>query len=148
MTDYRTLEVGQPAPALLSKTLDGKPLELADYHGKYVLLDFWATWCAPCLAETPHLKDVYDAFGKDDRFAMVGLSLDESTKAPEQYAAKNGLRWAQAFLGRGGTSTATTDFGVQGIPSIWLIGPDGKVLAKDLRGESIKAAVAAALGRK
>jgi thiol-disulfide isomerase/thioredoxin len=148
LTNYRTVEVGQLAPSLVGVTLDGKPLVLADYRGKYVLLDFWATWCGPCLEEMPLLKDLHDAFGKDGRFTMIGLSLDESTEAPKAYVAKNGLAWTQAFLGRGGTSPATADFGVEGIPSIWLIGPDGRVVAKDLRGESIKAVVAAVLGRK
>jgi beta-lactamase regulating signal transducer with metallopeptidase domain/thiol-disulfide isomerase/thioredoxin len=143
--DHRGPEVGDAVPALLARTLDDTRLSLADYRGKYVLLDFWATWCAPCRAETPHLKAVFEAFGKDEHFVMLGLSVDNSVKPLEQYVVENGLGWTQAFLGRGPSEHATVDFGVHGIPSIWLIGPDGKVVAKGLRGDAIKKAVAGAL---
>jgi thiol-disulfide isomerase/thioredoxin len=142
------LQVGDAAPSFEVKTVDGKPLKLDDYRGKYVLLDFWATWCGPCRGETPSLKAVHQAFGKDDRFAMVGLSLDAKPDEPKTYAAENDLSWTQGFLGEWTTTNLPDRYGVRGIPSIWLIGPDGKVVAKDLRGDGIKAAVAEALGRK
>ena len=139
------LHVGDAAPAFSIKTIDGKPLTLADYRGKYVLLAFWATWCGPCLGETPHLKAVQDAFGKNDRFAMIGLSLDAKPEEPRKYAADNTLHWPQGFLGEWSHSDLPRLYGVYGIPSIWLIGPDGKVVARHLRGEQIKEAVARAL---
>jgi peroxiredoxin len=142
------LQVGDPAPAFAARTVDGKPLALADYKGKYVLLDFWATWCGPCRGETPNLKTVYDTFGKDERFAMLGLSLDAKTDEPKAYAKEHGLGWSQGFLGDWSSTDVPERYGVRGIPSIWLIGPDGKVVAKDLRGDKIKAAVAEALARK
>jgi beta-lactamase regulating signal transducer with metallopeptidase domain/thiol-disulfide isomerase/thioredoxin len=145
--DHRGPEVGQEVPALLARTLDDKPVSLSDHRGKYVLLDFWATWCAPCRAETPHLKAVFKAFGKDEHFVMLGLSVDASVEPLKQYVAENGLGWTQAFLGRGPSEHGTVDFGVHGIPSIWLIGTDGKVVAKGLRGDAIKAAVADALAK-
>ncbi len=142
---YKSLDIGQPAPEFATQTLDGKPLRLADYRGRYVLLDFWATWCIPCLEEEPSLKSAYDAFGKDPRFALVSLSLDEKIEAPKAYLARRQLGWTHGFLGAASKSNVPADFGVRGIPSIWLIGPDGRVLAKDLRGEAIKTAVAKAL---
>jgi len=139
------LKVGDVAPPFAVKTVDGKDVSLADFKGKVVLVDFWATWCGPCVAETPNMKAVFDAFGKDARFAMIGLSLDEKADAPRDYAKKNGLGWTQGFLGEWSKTDVPAKYGVNGIPDIFLIGPDGKILAKGLRGPGAKAAVAKAL---
>jgi thiol-disulfide isomerase/thioredoxin len=122
--------------------------ELAKQKGNYVLIDFWATWCGPCLEETPHLKSVWADFGQDERFVMIGLSLDESPEEPAALVKANGMSWPQGFLGNWDKAPLPSQFGVRGIPSIWLIGPDGNVVARDLRGTRIKEAVAQALGRR
>ena len=108
---------------------------------KYVLLDFWATWCGPCTGETPNLKAVFEQYGKRDDFVMMGLSLDQDKEKPIAYAKEKGTGWIDGFLGDWGKDEVTKKYGVRGIPSIWLIGPDGKVVAKGLRGEGILEAV-------
>lgn len=145
MTARHSLKAGKPAPDFAVKTLDGLPLKLGDYKGKVLLLDFWATWCGPCVAETPSLKAAWDAYKNDPRFAMVSLSLDPEVTAPRKFAAKNDIGWTQGFLGEWSKSDVPERFGVEGIPAIFLIGPDGKIIVRDLRGEAIKTAVASAL---
>jgi thiol-disulfide isomerase/thioredoxin len=142
------LKPGDAAPDFATKTIDGGSLALADFRGKYVLLDFWATWCGPCRAETPNLKSVYDRYGKDAKFAMVGLSLDKAVEAPKDYVKTEGIAWQQGFLGDWSKAALPARYGVEGIPSLFLIDPEGKVLATDLRGAEIGKAVATALGKQ
>jgi thiol-disulfide isomerase/thioredoxin/protocatechuate 3,4-dioxygenase beta subunit len=142
------LNIGEVAPDFSVKTLDGQPLKLSDFRGKYVLLDFWATWCGPCVGETPHMKAAYDAYGGNTNFVMVSLSLDQSAGLPKKFAQSHDIQWLQGFLGDWNKDTVTKDYCVRGIPSIFLIGPDGKIIAQNLRGEAIKNAVGSALGTK
>src|SRR5262249_32652539 len=124
-------------------------VKLEDYRGKYVLLTFWAAWCRPCHGQTPYLKRVAEAFGTDNRFTIVGLSWDHSREEARQYVATNGLNWTQGFLGHTTANAAgrkvVEDYGL-GLPSIWLIGPDGRIVARDLRGEAIGESVVKSLG--
>jgi len=139
------LRVGDTAPLFETVTTDGRPLKLADFRGKYVLMDFWATWCGPCVAEMPNLKAVYDKHSKDPRFAMVSLSVDAQVAQPIDFAKKNDIKWIQGFLGEWQKSPVPDQYGVEGIPEIFLIGPDGKIMARDLRGPEVDAAVTEAL---
>lgn len=142
------IAVGEAAPDFTVDTLGGKTLKLSDYRGKYVLLDFWATWCGPCRGETPNLKKVFETYGKRENFALIGLSLDPDVEKPKAYLEENGCAWIDGFLGDWGKDKVTKKYGVRGIPAILLIGPDGKVVANQLRGDAIMAAVSAALDSK
>jgi thiol-disulfide isomerase/thioredoxin len=139
------LRIGDLAPDFAVRTLDGKDLTLADFKGKVVLLDFWASWCHPCLAEIPHLQAVHDAFATDPRFAMLALSLDENPAILKHRLGFQQVPGPQALIGP--DSPIADAYDAAAIPAIFLIGPDGKILAKDLRGETVKTAVAEALKR-
>jgi len=138
----KTMKVGDDAPLFEVASLDGAPVKLADFRGQYVLLDFWATWCGPCIGETPNLVEVFERFGSDERFAMIGLSLDNAVDEPRDYTSKNGMNWTQLFLGEWSTTTVPESYGVEGIPTIMLLGPDGKIVATGLRGAGMADAVA------
>jgi thiol-disulfide isomerase/thioredoxin/protocatechuate 3,4-dioxygenase beta subunit len=138
------LKVGRLAPDFSAPRLDGGPFKLSGTRGKLVLLDFWATWCQPCRAEMPALKDIQKSFGGDSRFLLVGVSCDDDTEAPAKYAKENALSWTQVYGGKIGEGVAET-YLVRPIPATFLIAPDGRVLAMNLRGPALKEAVRSAL---
>jgi peroxiredoxin len=131
--------IGKPAPAVRVKDLDGRELSFADFRGRYVLVDFWATWCEPCLEELPHLRAAYEAF-RAKGFEIVAVSLDETPQPVAEFARERKLPWRQVH-------NATCDgdlvaaFGVTSIPATFLIGPDGAIVRLDLRGEALAKAL-------
>jgi peroxiredoxin/protocatechuate 3,4-dioxygenase beta subunit len=139
----RPLAVGDRAPVFTIKSLEGKELSLADFRGKYVLLDFWATWCAPCLEEMPNLQAIQDQYAKDPRLVIIGLSVDDRPVSAAYLVKALRLSWRQGFAGP--DSPVVSAYGATAIPATSLIGPDGTILARDLRGEKTKATVAEAL---
>ena len=147
---FETLKVGDRAPEFTVPRIVGKgrgdQLRLSDYQGKLVLLDYWATWCGPCLAEMPAIKDIQKTFGSDARFQLIGLSCDETAEVAERYIKENGLIWTHGFAGNllAGVNAGKV-YKVRSIPATFLIGPDGRILAKNLRGTELKEAVRKAL---
>jgi len=132
-------------PAIKATTLDGKPIALSDFAGKVVLLDFWATWCGPCVAELPHVKAAYTKF-HDQGFEIIGISLDGNKGALKKFIAKREMPWAQIVNNeiKGGKDPASV-YGVSSIPTTILVGRDGKIAATNLRGQRLGVEVARAL---
>lgn len=120
------------APDFKVTSLKGEQLSLEKYRGKIILLDFWATWCGPCIYEMPELKKIWKKYGGDN-FVIIGISLDNSRNSLESYIEREGITWPQHFEGRSGGNVSMT-YGVQGIPHTVLIDQDGAIQAVGLRG--------------
>jgi thiol-disulfide isomerase/thioredoxin/uncharacterized GH25 family protein len=141
----RLLKVGDVPPDFTVKMLDGSELQLTKLKGKVVLVDFWATWCAPCIAEIPNLQKVVDTHKGDSRFVVVSLSIDESGDDLTRFVKSMKMTWPQARIGI--ESPTARDYGATAVPLTFLIGPDGRLLARDLRGDELAKAAKSALAK-
>lgn len=132
-------------PLELSFTaVDGSKVDLADLRGKVVLIDFWATWCPPCVEEAPQLVEVYEKF-KDRGFEIVGISLDNEKSALETFTKENKMPWPQFFDGKGWENELAARFKIQSVPTMWLLGRDGKLVDPSPRAR-LAQAIESALG--
>ncbi len=123
---------------------NGKITKLSDFvgKGKYVLVDFWASWCGPCRAETPNLISAYDKF-KGDKFNVLGVTVSDRPEDSERAMEELGINYPQML---NAPDSCANLYGINGIPHIILFGPDGTILERDLRGEEIEIAVKKYLG--
>jgi peroxiredoxin len=144
-TEAEKKQIGAPLPDFEAKDLDGKPLSIASRKGKVVLLDFWATWCGPCVAELPNVLKTYEKY-HDKGFEIIGISLDSDKEKLTSFIKAKNMTWPQYFDGKGWENKISTQYGIRSIPSTYLIDKEGKVLAIGLRGEALEAAVGKALG--
>ena len=133
---------------LAGPTLAGKPFDVADFRGKVVLVDFWATWCGPCLHELPTVKAAYDKYHAEG-FEVVAVSLDDDRAALEKFVKDKDLPWPQVFFDeegkRGWQNPVAKRHGVEGIPATFLLDREGFLVATNLRGPGLEMEVAQAL---
>jgi peroxiredoxin len=130
-------ESGAMAPEVSLPGTDGKIITLSSFRGKYVLLDFWASWCGPCRGENPNVVAAYERF-KDKNFTILGVSLDNKKEAWEKAIKDDGLVWTQVSDLKGWSSAAAALYAVQSIPTNFLIDPKGKIIARNLRGNELE----------
>lgn len=136
MEEIKPLSIGQVAPDFSSLTPEGEEVSLSDFRGQYVLLDFWAAWCAPCRQENPNIVEQYHKF-KDKGFTVLGLSLDRDRDAWLKAIEDDKLEWTQLSDLKMWDSEAGRLYNITAIPASFMIDPDGKIVGKNLRGPAL-----------
>lgn len=132
----KKLEVGQPFINFTQNNTDGVPVTLASFKGKYVLLDFWASWCPPCRAENPNILKAYNKF-KDKNFEVVAISLDDKKDAWLKAIKDDGMPWVQLSDLKGTKNVVVAEYAIEAIPQNFLLDPNGLIIAKNLHGERL-----------
>ncbi len=141
--------VGAIAPDFTQNDVTGKPVTLSSFRGKYVLIDFWASWCGPCREENPNLVKVYNKY-KDKNFTVLGVSLDRTDGKADWLKAirDDGLTWTQVSDLNFWSNKVAVSYFIGQIPSNFLIDPKGKIIARDLRGPDLEYRLEQELGQK
>lgn len=124
---------------------DGTKIDLRDFRGKVVLVDFWASWCPDCIRELPTVQKVYDKY-KDQDLVLIGISLDKDAKALANFVAKKSLPWPQYFDGKGWDNEFAVKYGVRSIPEMWLVDRQGALVTTFVPIEKLDDQVAGLLG--
>jgi thiol-disulfide isomerase/thioredoxin len=139
VTIEKNIGMGLPAKEIKVKTLDGETFTLSEQRS-VVIVDFWATWCGPCVREMPNLKKIYTKY--HDGLEIIGISLDNSRKKLINFIEQESLPWKFSYSGEAWQDPDARNYGVNSIPSIWIIDKKGVLRAFDVRGEELEQLVA------
>jgi peroxiredoxin len=137
MMAAKPVSVGQKAPDFVINGLDNKPVKLSDYKGKYVMLDFWASWCAPCRQENPNVVKQYNLY-KDKGFDILGISLDEEKDLWRKAIEADKLTWKHASELKSFEGSTPSLYRIYAIPSNFIIDPQGVIVAKNITGTDLE----------
>ncbi|MCW3088487.1 MAG: Peroxiredoxin [Sediminibacterium sp.] len=140
IADARIGSIGSQAMDFTQKDVNDKPVTLSSFRGKYVLIDFWASWCRPCRAENPNVVNAYNKY-KDKNFTVLGVSLDQAKPNWIQAIQADKLTWTHVSDLKFWENAVAQLYRIQSIPANMLIDPTGKIIAKDLRGEDLNRAL-------
>jgi peroxiredoxin len=143
----RTLTNGAQFPDFSEKDLLGNPLSLAKYRDTVVLVDFWATWCVPCVGELPNVINAYNKHHAEG-FEVIGISLDQDEQKLKSFLQTKDIPWAQYFDGKGWQNKLAAKYGIDSVPATFLLDRQGRIIGQDLRGEALEEALAKALTEK
>jgi thiol-disulfide isomerase/thioredoxin len=142
----RSLVDGAKFPDFDEKDLAGKSISVANYKGKVVLIDFWATWCGPCVGELPSVISAYEK-NHDKGFEIIGVSLDVDEQKLRDFTKEKNMQWQQFFDGKRWENKLAQKYGIQSIPATFLLDGEGKIIGHDLRGAALDEALTKALAK-
>jgi thiol-disulfide isomerase/thioredoxin len=130
-------DIGKPFDLAFTDAITEKPVSMKGLHGKVVVVDFWATWCGPCVAEMPNMKQLYAKY-KDKGVEFIGVSLDQPGEGLEKlkkFVEDKGIEWPQYYQGNGWQSDFSSSWGITGIPCLFVVDADGNLYSAEARGK-------------
>ena len=140
------IKIGDAIPSITLKSNTNNEVDIISFKGKYVLVDFWASWCGPCRKENPNMVSLYKEFHSKG-LNIIGVSLDKEAKAWKEAIAKDQLNWVQVSNLKFWDEPIARQYNVESIPATFILDATGKVIAKDLRGADLRNKIASLLAK-